>query len=211
MPYQISARAYLVRAKNRLNEGTQIALFYAAFELRAGIQARMQEYLRAQEFVAQGKKEDWELGKLGRSIGEAFQLGDRIAQVSVYDDKNGELIDDLYYTPVTSELQRQGERLGELLHAMQQFRTDKDLWWRETRARLEGIWRQLEIACSGTLLAPPLQYAENRIRLQNELLDETASARFRSKFKPGVTALIHVQYLDALPQVAKESTKSPKQ
>src|SRR5262245_52711386 len=145
MPYRVSARGYAKRARHRLNEGTREALFYAAFELRAGIEARMQEYLHAQESVAQYKKEAWQIKKLGQYLEDAFAIGNRIVQIAIVDEDNRELIDVLYYTPVTSELQRNGQRLGELLHAMAKFRVDDDPWWRGTRAFLGGVAAALDV------------------------------------------------------------------
>ena len=43
-------------------------LFYAAFEIRCGIEARMQEYLDVQEHVSKGVKKEWNLTKLSNSI-----------------------------------------------------------------------------------------------------------------------------------------------
>ena len=119
MPYHISARAYLQRARTQLDLDTAAALFYAAFELRAGVQARMQQYLEAQEHIAKHKKESWKLGKLKQSLDEAFQIGDQIAKVAFYEPGASEPVTILYYTPVTSDLRQNSERLGELLHAMQ--------------------------------------------------------------------------------------------
>lgn len=204
MPYHVSARAYLKRARNRLNEGTQVGLFYAAFELRAGIQARMQEYLQAQEGVAKHKKDDWRLGKLAHSLEEAFQIGDRIAQVAIYDAKDEQLIDTLYYTPVTSALKGVGERLGEFLHAMQSFTPDTAHWWRDTRAFLETVYVQLDTACFGTLLAPLLkEHGSNHVTMRSEILDETAGARLRANLVTGFSALMNVRYLEELPGRSK--------
>ncbi|MBI1955959.1 MAG: hypothetical protein HYS38_06155 [Acidobacteria bacterium] len=199
MPYHISARAYLERARAQLDLGTAEALFYAAFELRAGIQARMQQYLKAQKLIAKHKKEDWNLGKLKRSLDEAFEIGDRIAEVAFYDPGASEPLAVLYYTPVTSELRRNGESLGELLHAMQQFRNDDDAWWQTTREFLEAVYGNLRVACSGKLLAPLLRERDSdRVVMQAEALDESDRKTFQ-KIGPGF-AVVHVQYLDKLPQ-----------
>ena len=202
MPYRVSARAYAKRARHRLNEGTRDALFYAAFELRAGIEARMQEYLYAQESVAQSKKDAWQIKKLGQYLEEAFAIGDRIVQVVLVDEDKRELIDVLYYTPVTSELQHNGQRIGELLHAMAHFRADDDPWWRDTRAFLEGVSAALNVACTGTLLAPLLRDPKtNRVRIKSEILDETAGAKLRATLKQGFVALVNVNYLERLPKM----------
>jgi hypothetical protein len=200
VPYQISTRAYLERARTRLEEATLEGLFYAAFELRAGIQARVQEYLRVQERVAQRKKEDWQLGRLSRSLDEVFQIGDRIAKVTFYDPETNRLIAVLHYTPVTSELRRSGERLGDLLHTMQQFRSDDDRWWENTRDFLEDVYQQLSTACSGTLLAPLLrERVTNEVVMQMEMFDQNDQELFR-QLQPGFKDyIIRVEYIDKLP------------
>ena len=56
MDYRIHSRDYLQRARKRLDSGTPDALFHAAFELRCGIEARMQQYLEAQEHISESLK-----------------------------------------------------------------------------------------------------------------------------------------------------------
>jgi hypothetical protein len=48
MPYGIHARDYLTRARLRLDEQSPAGLFYAAFELRCGIESRLRQYIEAQ-------------------------------------------------------------------------------------------------------------------------------------------------------------------
>src|SRR5436190_2225371 len=59
--YGIDSVDYLRRARARLDEGTCEGLFYAAFELRSGTEARLQEYLDAREDVAKHKKKGWKI------------------------------------------------------------------------------------------------------------------------------------------------------
>ncbi len=47
MKYGTHSRGYLARARQRLDEGSFESLFYAAFELRCGIEARLQQYEEA--------------------------------------------------------------------------------------------------------------------------------------------------------------------
>lgn len=44
MTYAIDSRSYLERARKQLDQGTQEGLFYAAFELRCGAEARLHEH-----------------------------------------------------------------------------------------------------------------------------------------------------------------------
>jgi hypothetical protein len=200
MPYHVSARAYLERARAQLDAATSEGLFYAAFELRAGIQARMQQYVHAQD-IAEHKKDDWRLGNLGRTLENVFQIGDRIAEVAVYDPHAGEFIATLYYTPVTSELKKNGERLGEYLHALPQNRRDDDAWWQSTRDFLETIYHQLATACAGTLLAPPLREpGSDKVVVQGEMFEESHREALQ-KLRAGFRFSLRVQYLDELPRV----------
>ena len=200
MPYGISSRDYLKRARSCLDLDTPESLFYAAFELRAGIQARMQEYLQAQDHVADRKKEDWQLGKLARSVEETFQLGDQIGELSICDRDSGEVIEVCYYTPVTTQLRANGERLGELLHASQTAKANSDPWWPETRRFLETIYGQLELANTGTLLGPLLREARsNKAVMRSEILSDEDAERLRAKLKPGFSGVLNVRYLDKLP------------
>ncbi len=68
MDYKISSRDYLKRAKKRLDEGSLESLFYASFELRCGVEARMQEYLAAQKDVSKKKKHGWKIPKSAKSL-----------------------------------------------------------------------------------------------------------------------------------------------
>ncbi len=54
--YLVNSRNYLLRARKRLDEKTPASLFYAAFELRCGVESRMQEYLDAQDHISQRRK-----------------------------------------------------------------------------------------------------------------------------------------------------------
>jgi len=62
MPYSVSARGYLHRAKLRLLENSNEAIFYGAFELRCCVEARQEEYATAIDFI----KKRLNLGKLER-------------------------------------------------------------------------------------------------------------------------------------------------
>jgi hypothetical protein len=56
MGYGIHSRSYLKRARQRLDEGYPESLFYAAFELRCGVESRMKEYLDAQDHISESNR-----------------------------------------------------------------------------------------------------------------------------------------------------------
>jgi hypothetical protein len=161
----------------------------------------MEEYLKAQEKVAEHIKEEWHLRKLGRSLERLFQVGDRIVEVGVCEPGTGQLMFHLYYTPVTSNLRQNGERLGGLLHAMQRFRDDRDPWWQENWEFLEKVQDQLATACSGELLGPPMRIrGTNRVIVRAEMVDERRGDLIGT-IGPGFQAVFRIQYLNHLPHV----------
>lgn len=202
MFYGINARDYLDRAKQRLNDNSTEALFYAAFELRCGIEARMREYLEARAEVIRKKKLGWQIAKLGQEIERAFSLGDKIAQIRFLDE-SGSAKAVLYYTPVTSALRKKAERLGELLHVMKKYLPPDSKWWHETREYLESTANELEVAVTGTLLGPPMiEKATGRLFVALEVVGRDSEIAYSDFAKIGKRASVNIAYLDELPQRA---------
>lgn len=153
--YTVSASSYLSRARAELGSSDTARLFYAAFELRAGIEARLQEYLEHGLDVPKKQKQDWAIAKLGLSVDRAFRF-DRVARVEIRERKSGKLLLRVFYTPVSKELRKLGEKLGDYLHATK-FRESTDSWWGEFRTKIEVGCHLLEEAVEGNLLTPPLR------------------------------------------------------
>ncbi|MGI2856448.1 hypothetical protein ACRTDR_20040 [Shewanella algae] len=65
MSYGVSSKDYLSRAKELIAEDRIESLFYAAFEIRCGIEARMNEYLEVQKHISNKKSE---VGKYPNSL-----------------------------------------------------------------------------------------------------------------------------------------------
>src|SRR5208337_4569279 len=154
--YKISARDYLVRAEENLAKGTPDALFYAAFELRCGVESRLQEYLDAQDHLTRKQKQGWRIAVLGATASKAFKIGDKVARYTIYDKDNEQLLGTLYYTPVTRALKEDAGKLGKYLHAMGKLHHQTDPWWAEFRALLEAIRHELFRSTRGNLLGAPL-------------------------------------------------------
>ena len=202
MGYRISSRDYLLRARERLRQGTKEALFYAALELRSGIEARMREYLRAWEHISKRKKSGWRIAELGKNVEETFRVGNKIVRWAIQDGDSGNMLVLFYYTPVTPTLQKHGERLGNYLHAMNRFRGQKDPWWRELREDLETIAAQLEVANRGTLLGPPLiKGRTGEVDMPFELPPGSSNPMTLLKTiqTSGQRMIVDVSYLDKLP------------
>lgn len=175
--YATSARDYLARARHELASDDASRLFYAAFELRAGIESRLQEYLESHEHVPKGRKRDWQIARLGRSIAEAF-TSDSIARVEIRDRRGNRVRHTLYYTPVPNELQQLGKRLGDYLHSIP-YRPPEDPWWSSFRTSVEVGCHLLQDAVEGTLLGPPLvNKRTGQMHLPMELPFGTTAADF---------------------------------
>jgi hypothetical protein len=74
--YRSDSRSYLARALGFLKKGRAEDLFYAAFELRCGIEARLQEYLEVQGHLSKKQKQGWRIADLGNKASRAFSTGD---------------------------------------------------------------------------------------------------------------------------------------
>jgi hypothetical protein len=159
--YRSSARDYLKRAQRLLGEGNFESLFYAAFELRCGIEARMREYLEIAEDISEKKKLGWKIAELGNNLEKAFRLGDKIVEL-IFEDMASSKICRVYYTPVSSRLQQRAKGLGDYLHAMKQYRKPEDSWWKSFRLFLDQTCKELADATKGTLLGPPLMRADGK-------------------------------------------------
>lgn len=150
--YAVSSRSYLARAQKRLLSGAHHDLFYAALELRCGVEARLQEYLAPHEFIPVGKRTDWRVGNLHRTMDEHFRLGDQVARVRIIEHER--LLATLFYVPVSNRLKAIANGLGDYLHAGKQHYPVHDPYWTTFRALLEEGERLLRQATAGTLLGP---------------------------------------------------------
>lgn len=182
--YQATSYGFLERAMTHLQrfdeEHYAPSLFYAALELRLGIEARLWEYLRP------ALKS---LGKQPKEIGKcaATKLLRRLTSLNpdakyhtvfrITDEQSGDSTE-LHYTPVSQELAQLHGRLGEILHF--NFFVNNEYW--NLRSPLEGkghksladyrellrkIVSELETATSGTLLNNP-----RFTQLVSEVLEE---------------------------------------
>jgi len=196
--YGVSSKDYLRRARRCLNTRTLQGLFYAAFELRCGIEARIHEYLDAQETVSKRKKRGWKIAKLARNLEAAFASGEHVIELTIITDnqRDGTAF---YFTPVTANLRRMAERLGDYMHAMQRVPPSEE-WWSAMRDYLEEVFEQLYQANAGTLLAPPIVNAKGEMRLIHELLPgENAQETSALMGRPGTDVIVQVRYLDSVP------------
>jgi hypothetical protein len=202
MPYDFSARGYLERARANLQKDDRQYLFYAAFELRCGVESRMQEYLCAWPHIPEKQKADWEIGKLGKAVEKHFILRDQYQEWSVVDQQTGQIRAVLYYTPVTKLLRINAGKLGNYLHSPS-FDGDRSVWWADFRLLLAEMANQLETAVTGTLLGPAMHSSG----LTNiNLISEVVGDFDVNKIGPvGEKMTVKIDYLDALPTMLPEN------
>ena len=156
MSYGIKAKDYLERAKMLLKDNSEASLYYAAFEIRCGIEARMSEYLAVQTHISAKKKRGWQVSKLASNIEEAFRLGEQSAVIKIIDKTNPGVILDLRYTPVRKRARKIAEKLGNYLHQSKRFNEPNSNYWPNFRKLLDQGVEELEFSLSGILLGPPL-------------------------------------------------------
>ena len=193
--YPISSRDYLARARVQLAAGNLQALFYAALELRCGVEARLQEHLEPHSHIPESRRTEWRPGKLHRTTIEAFKLGDQVARVRIVHQDSGALITTLFYTPVSARLKTLAEKLGSYLHAAKTVRPADDPFWTSFRDELEEAAQLLTDATTGTLLGPILRRSGSaQVTMPMEvtsgdLLDSEAFAELK-----GANVVLDIQY-----------------
>ena len=130
-------------------------LFYAALEIRSGVEARLQEYLSFQEQLPINQREEWNVTKLHRSTSGVFKIEDQVAKVAIFSfDDDVTPIITLYYTPVTTRLKSLAERFNNYLHASKQFHDDSPPYWGQFRTELAEAIKLLNDATFGTMMGP---------------------------------------------------------
>lgn len=208
-PYGISAEAYLARAKSLLASGRREDLFYAAFELRAGIEARMQEYLDVHRHISNKKKKGWQIAKLGRAVEQAFQTGDKVVEITAIEPDSNEIIACFYYTPVKAALRKKAQRLGLYLHAIKEKKVLNEEWWSTFRILLKQIIKELGEATEGMLLGPPLiQRSTGQVNMIVTGITNEGMKFLTKKMAPKQEIVFKVRYHSRLPKGAQQGVKS---
>lgn len=189
-----------MRARSRICAGTVEDLFYAALELRCGIEARMSEYLEVWDHISKKKKKGWRIIQLARNVEEAFKIGNRVVRWSIRDKDTGNGIICLYYTPVTTKLKNAGQKLGRHLHAMKAFRAAGDPLWEQFRVEVNDVVEQLIVANTGTLLGPPLLGPNGNVDMKVELPSPHDHDHLVDRIKEMREIKVKISYLNTLPR-----------
>ena len=163
MVYGIKSVDYLVRARSLLDTKDNAALFYVAFELRCGIEARLKEYFDGQAETTKLKRAGWKIDKLAKQVENVFKLNsNKGLRLEIFDAETNAPITTVLYTPVTPQLRKMAERLGGYLHSQNVKEIDTEPYWAAMRKQLEMTYQELRFATSGVLLAPPLAHPTNK-------------------------------------------------
>jgi hypothetical protein len=194
MNYGITSRDYLRRAKACLDENKNSHLFYAAFEIRCGVEARMSEYLEVQQHISKKKKQGWQVAKLARNIEEAFRLGEKVAILKIVNKDTSEVELAVRYTPVRRRLRNMVEKLGNYLHSAKKHHDQDHPFWHKFRSELEEAVEELEWSTSGRLLGPLLKHKnKNTVNVMIELPTKDESELIK-QYTVGSEAVLVVEY-----------------
>jgi hypothetical protein len=177
--YHADAWSYVERVQKQLqlfDAGNPESLFYAAFELRTGIEARLYDGLRA---ILQYSLTEEERKKHAQRI-ERLSIDKLFRKLATIDENTfqsytvmigspgGQSTSVLQYTAVTKELAKDWTRVSQLLHY--RFFIDNKEWYHKKkiypnadnmrslmdyRDVLGDIANRLKEASSGDLLTPP--------------------------------------------------------
>lgn len=186
--YDVSARAYLRRARELMHAGSPAAKFHAAFELRAGLEARIAEYLAVWDHVSAAAKKEWRIKSLDHQAKKAFSNNSSVGDFTFFiNDVSARLL----YTPVRAGGRQAVSRLGYYLHAQRQTRDLNDPWWTDFSALLVEAEAELAFAVSGTLLGPVLGSQGNLADVRSEVLEDQP---LPFRFEPGANFIVKVDY-----------------
>jgi len=199
--YNVDSKSYLKRARSQLDRHSYKGLFYAALELRFGIEARIQEYLESHTHIPNKRKKEWQLSHLDKTILKYFGDTNRVTKVIIRPSKSPSKEMVCYYTPVTPELISIGQRLGDLLHVQTKHHSPKDGFWKTTKGMLEKAYKLLEISNKGTLMGPPLWKEKGKsavMVLMGSSDEETES--YHKTMQKGDRIVATIEHLNKFPE-----------
>jgi hypothetical protein len=191
MVYHTSSYDYLERARERFAEESHQALFYAALELRCGIEQRIREYSSVQKQISRKIQNGWRITHLGRDLNKVFKARNMVIELTIIDETKGDPIIILYYTPVTPGLQNICKKLENYLHAMEESQPDESDWWQDFKWLLKRGIKGLESATKGNLMGVPLINPKT-----NELTMHTQFERNDSLFEKLSAVLKETQQMN---------------
>lgn len=153
--YRVNDRAYLARCREQLLTGTKQGIFYAAFELKCAVEARLAEYLEHLDSRGGKRVHPFKIGENARTI-QRLKIGEVIVKMT-YRPEDQDIEIPFYHTPVPESLKKFAEAtIDGMRHAQTVYRKPDDPWWGETRQKLIENYRLAWIASRGTVPIPPM-------------------------------------------------------
>jgi hypothetical protein len=184
--YGTASRDYLARAQALRASGRPESLLYAGLEIRCGIEARLHEYLAGAAKVAIVKRDLWQIRHLAREVESAFDVHTKAVVITFSHPETGEKMK-IEYTPVTPELRKIGEKLGDFLHFTPAHGATTARFIERLASVVDLGISGLAFATRGTLLGPPCgsgpKNEELRIMFEEGSMPSVIKARSDIKFK----------------------------
>lgn len=150
--YPTAAQSYLRRARERILEGNAESLFYAAFELRACIEARVVEYAETLPNIKGKRVTSWQLAKARLALQRA--VPDRrftVVTITIGDDRHT-----VIHTPIPNEVWKNVGKLGDYLHYRHEFDGGDHAQLLAFADLVLTVYKDAWIACKGDLIGPLL-------------------------------------------------------
>ena len=158
MEYAVRASDYLVRAQQE-RRADPARLFYAALELRCGVEARLHEYRDA---IRKRRRDNtWQVRLLKRDVESVVDKFEKPVTIYFHVPEIGGRVP-LRYVPISDELKSIVEHLGDYLHCVAAAKLQQSGFWVEFTILIDRGIALLWAAVSGDLLAPPMWQNKGR-------------------------------------------------
>lgn len=164
MNYSVRSRDYLARAKRERSANDTARLFYSAFELRAGVEARPHEY---RDDISKKKRDNtWQVRLLKREVENVVDKYEEPLTIHFRDPETGDRLP-FRYVPIADELKSIAERLGGYLHCLPTINVRRPKFLAELKALVDRGIPLLSEVVSGDLLSPPMWKSEEMSAIFN--------------------------------------------
>jgi len=192
--FETDSYRFLKNAKEFLATNSTQGLFYAALNLRFGIEFRIRQYASSMQEYLSYKRNIRSTSSLYKSIESAFKINDRIIKLSIAVSHKENVICILYHTPITSKINKLKGVLGEYLHITEETNTKSTVWLNQFKNYLIETSTELENVLRGKLLAPPIG---NGINMNYVSTDEECNNWIKFYVDKGVKKfLMKIDYVD---------------
>lgn len=197
--YPTRAVAFAERAGRLIASEDPADWFYAALEVRLGVEARLQAYISAARVTDSSIKAGWEIGTLAKGLERAFKAkGTRIVEMLYKQEHQEAPFVSLRFVPIPPTLVSASKRLGDYLHYREDRTPYSPKWWKDFREHVRDAQILLLASAQGDLLGPPLWKPEDgQVKLQLEFhKDDNRVSLLESLFKSREALEVSVTYID---------------